>query len=119
MTADPAILVDGGQAADDRVVLDLDVAGDGAVVGKNHGVAHHAIVRDVAVRQEISSAADARAGVRRGPAMHGHEFAEGVAIADAQLRRLAAVFQILRLLADRGACVEDVLRADDASGLAR
>ena len=73
------------EPADDRVIADLDMAGERAVVGKDHVVADHAVVRDVAVGEEVSAAADARDRARRGAAMHGDEFAEGIVVADLEI----------------------------------
>ena len=67
------------QAADHRVVADLDVPGQRAVVGKNHVVAHDAIVRDVAVGEEVAAVADPRHAARRGRAVDRDELAERVA----------------------------------------
>ena len=48
-----------GESADDRVIADLHMAGKRAVVGENDLVADGAIVRDVAVGEEIATVADA------------------------------------------------------------
>ena len=98
--SDPAELMHRGEPADDRVIPHFDMAGERAVVGEDHVVADDAVVRDVAVGEEISAAADARDRAGRGAAMHGDEFAESVLVADLEIRRLARVFQILRLLPD-------------------
>ncbi len=109
---DAAELMDRREPADDRVIAHFHMPGERAVVGKNDVVPDDAVVRDVRVGEEISAAADPRDRARRSAAMHGHELAEGVAVADAKMRRLADVFQILRLLADGAEGVEAVAAAD-------
>src|SRR4051794_10151860 len=66
---------------------------------------------DVAVGQKISATADARFAVPGRAPIDGHEFAKRVLVADLEIRRFAGVFQILRLLADRGVGVKLVPRA--------
>jgi len=50
--ADPAELVGGGQAGNDRIVIDGAVAGETTIVRKNDMIAELAIMRDVAVAKE-------------------------------------------------------------------
>ena len=49
MGSNLAKLMDGGEAGDDSVVSDLNVAGEGPVVVKNDVISDLAIVRDVRV----------------------------------------------------------------------
>ena len=74
-------------------------------------IAHDAIVSDVTVGEKISATADARFAFARGAAICRHEFAKRVFVADFQIGRLAAIFQILRLLSDRAVGVKFVFRA--------
>ncbi len=103
--------MDRGQAAHDRVVADLDVPGQGSVVGKNDRVADRAIVADVAVGEKISAIADARFARAGRAAVHGDKFAERIFVADLEICRLALIFQILGLLADRAVGIKFVPRA--------
>ena len=57
--------MDRGQSAHDRVIANLDVPGERAVVRKNDRIAHGAIVADVAVSEKISAIADACFAVAR------------------------------------------------------
>ena len=74
-------------------------------------IAHGAIVPDMTVSEKISAIADARFAFARRAAIDGDEFAKRVFVADFQISRFAAIFQILRLLADRAVGVEFVFRA--------
>jgi hypothetical protein len=102
VVADAAELMHGGEAADHDMVADDHVAGEGAVVGENAVVADDAVVRDVAVGEEDAVAADHGSVAGRGGAVHGDKLAEDVVFPDPQPGGFAAVFQILRSLADRG-----------------
>src|ERR1041384_626679 len=95
-----------GEAADNRVVAHLYMSGERAVVGKNNGVSHRAIVPDVRVGEKISTAPDARFAGRRRASVDRDEFAKRVLVANLEISRLAAIFQILGLLADRAIGVE-------------
>jgi len=55
---DTAELMDGGEARDDGVVLDMDVAGEGGIIREDDVVADLAIVCDVAVSEEEIVRAD-------------------------------------------------------------
>ena len=50
--ADATELVDGGESGNDGVVIDLDMAGESAVVGEDDVVADLAVVGDVGVGEE-------------------------------------------------------------------
>ena len=87
--------------------------GDLRIVGERGEIADDAIVRDVRIGQEQVPVADRgvspvlrRAGVDR------CVFAEDVVVADRRGRRLAAVFAILRYVADRGELEKAVAHAD-------
>jgi hypothetical protein len=98
--ANAAKLMHRAQAADDGMIAHDDMSRQSGVVGENRLVPDYAIVRDVRVGEEEITVADDRflAGTRA--AMDGGKFAEGVALADFEMGRLALVFQVLRLEAD-------------------
>src|SRR6185369_6565659 len=113
MAADAAELVHRGEGADARVVVHLDVTGQGGVVGEDRAAPHLAVVRDVGVDHEEVVAADAGdAAPLRSTAVHGTSFTELVAIADLDGDPLAAELQVLRLEADAGVGEDAVLAAD-------
>src|SRR5579859_7389905 len=95
--ADPAKLVDGRQPAYHRVILHHHVARQRRHVRHDDVVAEHAIVRDVAVGQNVIVRADARDLAVTGRAVNRDIFAERVVIADFHARDAALPFQILRL----------------------
>ena len=64
--------------------------------------AQRAIVRDVAVGQDVIVRADARDLAVAGRAVDGDVFAEGVVVADFRARDAALPFQVLRLQSDAG-----------------
>src|SRR5215471_5882203 len=66
---------------------------------------------DVTVREKISGVADARLALPRCAPVYRNEFAKCVLVADFQIRRFAAIFQILRLLSDRAVGVKLVFRS--------
>ncbi len=114
---DPTELMDRGQAAHDRAVADLDVAGEGAVVRENDAVADEAIVPDMAVGEKISTAADAGFAIALGAPVDRAELAKNVRLAELEIGRFPGVFQILRLLPDGAVGVELVMRPRDHRAL--
>ncbi len=88
-------------AAQHHIIADVDMAGQGSVVGKNSVAAHHAVVRQMHISHNpvvIADAGFAQAG--NGAGVEGGEFADGVAVADNQAGGLVAVFFVLRLRAE-------------------
>jgi hypothetical protein len=65
-------------------------------------VAERAIVRDVAVGEDVIGRPDARDFAVAGRAVDGDVFAEGVAVTDFRTRKSTLPFQILRLQSDAG-----------------
>ena len=82
------------------MILDDDMAGEGAIVGKNHVVSDDAIMRDVGIGEKVVVASDDRFRIRRGAAIHRAEFAKAIVVADLEKRRLAAILRSWRALAD-------------------
>ena len=108
MRADPAELMHRRQSAENREVPDLDVPGEGAVVGKNHLVPHRAIMRHVDVSEKVSAISNPCARSRSRAAMHRHKFPKGISISHGEMSRLIRVFQILRPLAERREWIKHV-----------
>ncbi len=118
MRADLAELVQQGEAAQDRPVVDPAVAGDRGGVGEDGVAADHAVVRDVHVGHDPVVVADARgAAVLGGAAVDGAVLADGVAVADLEPGRLAVVLLVLRLAADGAEGEDPVVAADPGRAL--
>ena len=75
---------------------------------KTTSITDRAIMPDVTVGEKISAVADACFSVARRAAVDGNEFAKRIFIADLQIGRLALIFQVLCLLADRAVGVKFV-----------
>src|SRR5258708_37323813 len=91
-SSDPAKLMYGCKASHYRVVSNLNVSGQCAVVGENDVVANSAIVPDMTVREVISAVTDPRFTFACCAPIYRNEFAKRVFVADLQIRRLAAIF---------------------------
>src|SRR6267143_640966 len=116
--ADPGELVDGGETAEDHVVLDVDVARERDGVGENASVRDLRVVRDVAVRHQQAAVADAGHPAAAGRAdVHRRELADLIRVADHQPRCLSRVFEVLRNRADGGELEDDVAFADGGVAL--
>ena len=90
----------------------VDVPRQQRAVGQDYMVADGAIVRDVRVRHEKIVRADDRVLGGFVRAVNRDVFAKNILVADAQPRRLALVFQILRRVANHAARVEPVAGAN-------
>ncbi len=102
MRADLAELMDAGETTHDHPVAEFHMAAERREIREHHLVADDAVVRDVCVRHEEIVVADARDAVAlHGAAMHGREFADLIAIADLEARRLPLVLLVLRRIAER------------------
>src|SRR5271156_4625801 len=101
--ADANELVSGGAAAQNGEIADLAMAGEHHVVGQNNALADAAIMRDVGVGQEHRTRPNDRfRAAARGARVHRHPFADEAALADGKADRLAAIFEVLRRMSDRG-----------------
>ena len=101
--ADANELMSGGAAAQNGEIADLAMAGQHHVVGQNNALANAAIMRDVGVGQEHRARANDRfRAAARGAGIHRHAFANEAVLADHQADRLAAIFEVLRRMPDRG-----------------
>jgi hypothetical protein len=74
--------------------------------------ADDAVVRDVAVGEEVVVTADDRFFTRQSGAVHRGKLAEGVVVPDLKVSGLDFVFQVLGLLTDGGVGKETVVFAD-------
>ena len=89
------------------------MAGEHHVVGQQDALAEPAIVRDVAIGEKYAFVADDRlAAAARRAGVHRHPLADQAIGADLQPRALAAIFQVLRFVADRGEREDAGARAD-------
>ena len=104
--------MDRGEAADDGVVTDFDMACESPIIGKDHMVTDDAVVGDVGVGEKVSVVADFGQGVWSGAAVYGDEFAEAVAVADFEVGGFGDVFEVLGFLTDGAEGVELVACAD-------
>ena len=113
MRADANELVRRRAAADDGEVADLHMACEHHVVGQDDALADPAVVGDMRVGQKHAARPDARLrAAALGARIHGHVLADQAVLADHEPDRLAAVFQILRLVADGGEGKNARARAD-------
>ncbi len=113
MRADPAELVRPREAAADNPVADMNMAGQRRVVGHDRVAADDAVVRDVHVGHDpVVVTHDRFTPVLGRAAAERAEFADRIAVADHEARRLAGVFLVLRIVADRGELVDAVVLAD-------
>ena len=107
-------------AAQNREIADLAMAGQHDVVGEDDVVADAAIVRDMRVGEKDAARSDDRSRAAAGGAgIHRHAFADQAVVADRQTHRLAAIFEVLRLMADRGEGKDARARADRRVGRRR
>src|SRR4029077_20732068 len=94
-------------------VADLDVAAEHRAVGEHGVAAHHAVMGHVRAGHQQVVVADTRDPlVVSRAAVDGAELAEHVALADHEPRGLAAVFLVLRRIAD-GSELEHVVAGPD------
>src|SRR5436190_11644427 len=116
--ADANELQEAALPADDRPVVELNVAGQPRVAGDDRLVADLAIVRDVDVVHDPVVVADAGdAAVLDGADVDRAELADRVAVADLERRVLAAVLLVLRYAADRVELRDPVVAADRRAAL--
>src|SRR5690606_808337 len=111
--ADPAILLDRGEAAEDRVLPDLDMTAKRGVVDEHDAVADYAIMGDMRGDHHEAIGTDPRlaAAARRAP-VDRRVLADDAIRADHHRGRLALVAGVLRRPADRGERVELASGAD-------
>src|SRR5258708_5701592 len=114
---DAAELVHPRPPPDVGVVLHEHVAGERRLRAHDEMVAHHAVVRDVAVGQHHVVAAHACVVRVVGRAVHAHVFAKHVAVADNQAGFAALELEVVRLGADAGERKYLALRADGGAPL--
>ena len=115
--ADANELVSGGAAAQNGEITDVAMAGQHDVVGQNNALANATIMRDMGVGQEHRARAnDCFRAAARGAGVHRHAFANEAVLADCEADRLAAIFEVLRRMPDRGERIDD--RAGPDRGVA-
>src|SRR6185437_10938543 len=100
--ADLAMLMHRRKTAENDPVADLDMTGEGDAIGEHRVASHDAVVRDVRVSHEEIVVADMGDGpVVDRAAVHRAAFAKDVAVTDLEAGRLAAIFLVLRRIAER------------------
>src|SRR5579859_3638725 len=103
MAPDPHELVYRAETAQHRVVFNDHMTGQLGIVRHHYPIANLTVVSDVNPDHEQRRVADAGHHAPAGRArVHHHVFADRVVAADLEERFLAAVFEVLRLEADRG-----------------
>ena len=125
------VMLDAREAADERVsadanelmrrsapadigeIADLAMPRQHDIIGQNDPLADPAIMPDMRVGQKCAARADERFRPAAGGArIHRHAFANEAVFADGQAIWLAAVFEVLRRMPDRGEGENDGARAD-------
>ena len=102
MFAHSAELVNRRRSGNDGVVADFDVAGEGNGIREDDVTTDLTIVRHVRVAEKQTMRTDPGHGIRVSAAVNGAVFPENVVIANFQVRRIARVFEILRLSSHGG-----------------
>ena len=104
-------------AAEDGEISDLAMAGEHDVVGEDDVVADAAIVRDMGVGEKDAARADDRFANRRPPCPDSSSRPSRIRQSSpiVRLHPFAAIFEVLRLVADRGERENARARADFAS----
>src|SRR5882762_1754317 len=116
--ADRDELMRSGKPAEHGIVSDLDVTGKRRDIGKDRVVADPAIMRDMHIGHDPVVVADARnARVLHGAAAESAIFADGVAVADLERRRLPTVFLVLGRSAERTESENSILSSYASSPL--
>ena len=111
--ADAHELTHGCLAAEHRKIADRRVATQDDVVGKDHIVAHLAIMADVGADHEPAAVPNfGHAAIVLGPDIHGDAFADIAVGADHQSGRPAAILDRLRRSSERSEGIKHGARAD-------
>ena len=112
MGPDTTELMHRRETAHDCIIADRNMTGKGTVIRENNVIAHHAVMSDVTIGEEISVASDDRIRPWSGAPVDGTKFPKGISLADLQISRFTLILQILRALSDRGVGVELIIRPD-------
>ena len=97
MRAHFAKLVNERKAAQNRVIVNINVASKRAIVGHDSVIANGAIMRDMHVSHNPVIVADfGHAFILNGATIKGAEFANGIIVANFKCGRLACILFILR-----------------------
>ena len=116
--ADLAELVHQREAAENHMIVHVDVSGQRSGIGEGDVVADDAVVGDVDVGHDPVVVTDpGQAATIAGAAAEGAELADHVAVADDQLGVLAVKLLVLRLAAQRGKLPDAVFAADAGGAL--
>src|SRR5271168_1615346 len=99
-------------ARDQRAVTDLDPAGKQRAARDNRAIADPTIVRRVRVLHEKVITADSCVIAARASAMDRDALAKNIAVADYDAAPLAAISQVLRVVANHSVRMDHVLGAN-------
>ena len=109
--ADAAELLNGGEAAENHALADMDMSGERGIVGECDVVFDEAVVADMAAGHEVAVVADGGdAAAAAAAAVHGHAFADDAVAADDETGFGEIVLADLAFAAEHG------LRMDDSAG---
>ena len=111
-SSDPGELMGARLATHDDIATDLAMAGEHDAIRQNHVVFHDAVVADVCAGHEEAVRADVSLGAGLVGAVDGHELTQHVVVADYRPGLGAVVAGVLRIAADHGMRIDDVVLAD-------
>ena len=95
MGSDFTELMDGSQARNDSVVSDLNMTGEGSVVGENNFISDLTIMRDVRVGEAKIIGANSSWGILFSSPVDSRVFAKDVAVSYDERGGFAGIFEIL------------------------
>src|SRR4051812_18813415 len=94
--------MDGREAADNRVIFNGDVTGQGRHIRHNNVVAESHVVSDVRIGEDVVVVADGSSVALVSGAVDGYIFAKSIVVADSSTGYAPLPFEILRIQADAG-----------------
>jgi hypothetical protein len=101
MGTDMAKLMYGGKTTQDSVITHMYVSGQGRIVGQDHMIADHAVVRHMSIgHEQIMTADTGQALILHCPAVNRHTFTKNIVITHFKSRRFAGVLLVLAFLAN-------------------
>src|SRR5207253_2453289 len=107
--ANSAKLMHRSEPAHDSVITDFNMTSQSSIIREHNRVADCAIMTDVTIGEKISAVAHPCFAVAFCAAIDRAKLTKSISFANFQISRLARVFQILCLLADRTIGVKFIL----------
>ena len=95
MFSDPAELMDGGRAGNDRVIIHLNVASEGHRIRQDDMIANLAVMGDMPIAKEQIMRADAGGGIRMGATVDRGVFPENIVVANFKISGIAHILEVL------------------------